>query len=449
MKKSAQPQPAWRIVRAVIYLIFALLPLLAAPPAQAQAGGPVYTVAVDGVIGRYTVGYLGRALREAEAARATALVIRLGAQGAVLRDVRGLAADIAAAQVPVVVFVPGGTDSGAGGAWLLSAAHLAAMAPGTSFGAPSPLAEPTGGVSAQVRDLFLAEVTRQLGGWNSDRGRSDAWVDRAAREGAVLTNEQAAALDPPAVDIVARDEQDLITLLEGRAVSLADGSQIVLHTLGRPTRALQPGLGEQLLLLLSDPTVAFLLLVMAGIAIYAEFATPTVGILAGIGAVLLIGSFVGLAALPVHWLSLLGLLIAFGLVAADLFVPSHGALTVLGLVVLVLSALTLFDAAQAPGVAVAFWAIALVSLLLAGFAAVGVYLVVRTRSQPVTTGQEGLIGRLAEVRRRLAPEGMVFVEGALWRAVCEEGEAEVGEYVRVTGLYELRLTVRRDPPVAS
>ncbi len=403
------------------------------------------------MISRYTVGYLRRALREAEAAQATALIIRLGGEGAVLRDVRGLAADLAAAQVPVVVYVaPGGTDSGAAGAWLLSAAHLAAMAPGTSFGVAAPLAEPVSGVSAQVRELFLTEVTRQLGGWNRDRGRSEAWVDRAAREGAVLTNQQAAALSPPAVDIVARDEQDLLTSLEGRAVTLEGGQQVILHTLGRDSRPLDPSLWEQLLLLLADPTIAFLLLVMAGIAIYAEFATPTIGILAGIGSVLLIGSLVGLFALPVSWLSFLGILIAFGLVATDFFAPSHGALTVVGLVVLVVSAFTLFDTAQAPGVVVAFWAIALVAMLVAGFAAVGVYLVVRTRGRPVTTGQEGMIGRLAEVRQRLAPEGMVFVDGALWRAVCESGEAEVGEYVRVTGVYELRLSVRRpdDLPAA-
>ena len=444
MAHFVQLRPTWRVARAVLYLLIALAPLLAAPSLQAQTDGPIYAVAVDGVISRYAVGYLRRALHEAEASQATALIIRLGGQGAVLRDVRGLAADLSSAKVPVVVYVaPGGTNSGAAGAWLLSAAHLSAMAPGTSFGVALPLAEPTGDTSAQVRDLFLVEVIRQLGGWSRDRGRSDAWVDRAARVGAVLTNEQASALDPPAINIVARDDEDLLTSLEGRVVTLEDGSQRILHTLGRAATPVAPSIGEQILLLLADPTVAFLLLVMAGIAIYAEFATPTVGILAGVGVVLLISSMVGLLALPVNWLSFAGLVIAFGLVAADLFVPSHGGLTVVGLVVLVLSALNLFDVAQAPGVAVALWAIVLVSLLIAGFAALGIYLVVRVRSQPVTTGQEGLIGRLAEVRQRLAPEGMVFVEGALWSAVCENGDAELGEYVRVTSVHELRLTVRR------
>jgi membrane-bound serine protease (ClpP class) len=164
---------------------------------------------------------------------------------------------------------------------------------------------------------------------------------------------------------------------------------------------------------------------------------------------LLGGAIIGMIALPVQWLSVLGILIAFGLVAADLFVPSHGTLTVIGVGVMIASSLTLFDSTQAPGVAVALWAIILVALLIALFAIGGIWLALRSRNRPVVTGQEVLIGRLAEVRKRLDPEGMVFVEGALWRAVCENGVAEEGEYVRVTGIYALRLTVRRIDPQES
>jgi membrane-bound serine protease (ClpP class) len=131
------------------------------------------------------------------------------------------------------------------------------------------------------------------------------------------------------------------------------------------------------------------------------------------------------------------------MVAADLFLPSNGLVTLIGLVLLVVSAMTMFDGAQAPGVAVALWAVLLVAGMIAAFAALGIYLALRTRKRPVATGQEGLVGRMAEVRKRLEPEGMVFVEGALWRAVSEDGEVETGEYVRITGVYELRLTVRR------
>lgn len=438
------------LLRVACYVALLLLPAVVTTPAAAQGRGPVYTVALDEVVSRHSVAYLRRALREAEAAGAEALIVRLGASGAVLRDVRDVAADVAAAQVPVVVYVaPSRTQSGAAGSWLLSASHVAAMAPDTSFGVPRPLVDPGPGVSEQTAELLRSETIDQLAGWQRARGRSDAWVEQAVRQGAVLNNEQAAALAPPAVDVVARDLDELLTTLEGRVVTLENGTQRTLSTLGRAAQPLPPTLWEQILLLLANPTVAFLLLVMAGIAIYAELVTPTVGALAALGVVLLLGAMVGFLALPVRWLAVLGLVFAFIVIAADLFLPSHGAFTVVGLVLLVVSALALFDGAQAPGVGVALWAVALVAAFVAAFAAVGIYLALRTRNAPIATGQEGLVGRLAEVRKRLDPEGFVFVEGALWRAVSEDGEIEQGEWVRVTGVYELRLTVRRlaaEPP---
>jgi membrane-bound serine protease (ClpP class) len=435
-----------RFGRLLCYVVIAFGALWASllPPVQAQVNGPIYRVDVEDVVSSHAVNYLRRTVRVAEAADAEALVIRIAPQGAVLRDVRQFAGELVAAQIPVVVYIgPSGADGGAAGSWLLSAAHIAAMAPETRFGAAVPLAEPNPQLTEQTQELFLNEVSEQIGGWNRDRGRSDAWVDQAVREGAVLTNSQAVALNPPAVEIVARDAEELLTLLEGRVVLLANGDERTLQTLGRPAELIAPTLWEQILLFLANPTIAFLLLVMAGIAIYAELVTPTFGMLAAIGATLLLASMVGFFALPVRWLSVLGIIIAFGFIAADLYVASHGATTVIGLVIFVVSALTLFDTAQAPGVAVAFWAVLLVAALLGGLAAVGIYLALRTRRQPIATGQEGLIGRLAQVRKRLEPEGMVFVEGALWRAVSEDGDVETGEYVRVTGVYELRLSVRR------
>jgi membrane-bound serine protease (ClpP class) len=435
-----------QLLRLCYYLLVACVPLLAlfATPTRAQVNGPIYRIEIADVVSSHAVNYMRRAVREAEAANAEALIIRLAPQGAVLREVRQFAAEIADARIPIVVYVgPAGAQSGAAGAWLISAAHVAAMAPDTRFGAALPLAEPNPQLTEQTQELFLTEVITQLSDWNADRGRSADWVEQAVREGAVLTNTQAAALNPPAVEIVARDDADLLTLLEGRVVTLQNGDERTLRTLGQPTELLAPSLWEQILLLLANPTIAFLLLVMAGIALYAELVTPTFGMLAAIGGVLFLGSLVGFIALPVRWISVLGLLVAFGFIAADLYVASHGATTVIGLGIFVLSALTLFDTAQAPGVAVALWAVVLVVVLLAGLAAGGIYLALRTRNRPVTTGQEGLIGRLAQVRKRLEPEGMVFVEGALWRAVSEDGDVDVGDYVRVTGVYELRLTVRR------
>jgi membrane-bound serine protease (ClpP class) len=426
-----------------------LLVVLWVAPAAAQPRGPIYVIELEGVLSRYSTGFVERALRDAEASDAETLIVRLGVSGAVLRDTRLLADTLAEAQVPVVVYVaPSGTRSGAAGAWLLNAAHLAAMAPNTSFGVPTPLVEPRADLTDETAELLRAEVVELMEERSRARGRNEAWVEQAVRQGAVLNNEQASALTPPAVEIVARDLDELLTLIEGRVVTLANGETHTLRTLGRAPEPLPPSLWELFLLTLASPTVAFMLLVMAGIAVYAELLSPTVGALAGLGFILLILALIGLVALPVRWLAVFGLAIAFGLVAADLFLPSNGLVTLIGLALLVVSAMTMFDGAQAPGVAVALWVILLVAGLIAAFAVAGFYLALRTRKTPVTTGQEGLIGRMAEVRKRLDPEGMVFVEGALWRAVSEDGEVETGEYVRVTGIYELRLTVRRlaEPP---
>lgn len=433
---------------ALLVIIIALTALpLGGAPAQAQPPAPrgaTYVAEVDGAVTSVTVDYLRRVIHDAEAADANALIIRLGSSGGVLSQMRPFAGEIAKARVPIVVYVaPPGTASGAAGALFLSAAHISAMSPDTSFGSPYPLAQVDATLSQQTRDLVLASVSDQLRAWNSARRRSVDWIDRAVREGVVLTNEQASAASPPAVDLVAADQQQLLTLLQGRTVALDGGRSVQLDTLGRTVEADAPTLWESLRILLANPNVAFLLLVLGAMAIYLEFAAPGSSVFAGLGVVLLAGAALGLLALPIRWGSLLLLLLAFGLIGADFFVPTHGGLTVTGLALLVVGALTLIDPAQAPGASVAVWVVALVALALAAFAALGIWLALRTRARPVTTGREAMLGKLAEVRRRLDPDGMVFVEGALWQAISEEGAAEPGEWVRVVAIHDLRLVVRR------
>jgi membrane-bound serine protease (ClpP class) len=428
----------------LLVLLFGFVALQLPWTAAAQERGTIYRVEVEGIVTTMTVGYLKRALRVAEASNATAFILQLSNGGAVLRDIRPFATRLAEAKVPVVVYVaPEGTESGSAGAFFLSAAHLAAMAPETSFGTPVPLAEVEQVLTQQTRELVLDSVAEQLREWNTRRGRSAAWVDRAVREGVILTNQQAVAPSPPAADIIARDMEELLTLLEGRVVQLASGTDIQLHTLGQEPVPIPPTPWEQFLLLLSNPTVVFLLLVMSFVALYAELTQPGLGVFSGLSAVLFLGALVGLVVLPIRWISFAGLCLAFALMAVDLFVPTHGGLTVTGLVLMIVSAFTLIDTAQAPGVFIALWAILLVTLVVASVAVLMIWLIVRLRSRPVSTGEEGLIGQLAEVRKRLAPDGLVFIEGALWRAVCENGEAEAGEWVRIVTVHHLRLVVRR------
>jgi membrane-bound serine protease (ClpP class) len=297
-------------------------------------------------------------------------------------------------------------------------------------------------LTQQTRDLVLDSVTKQIRDWNVERGRNTEWVDRAVREGVVLTNEQASALSPPAVDLVAASQAELLTLLDGRQIKLHDGRTVQLATLGRGVTPIAPTAWESVRLTLSTPSVAFVLLVLGALSLCLEFAAPGTTLFAGVGVVLLIVAGLGLLVLPLNWWAATLLVLALALIGAEFVVHSHGALAVGGLALLTLGALNLIDAEQAPGVMIAVWVVALVGLALATLVALGIWLALRSRDQPAATGGQAMIGRLAEVRRRLEPDGMVFVEGALWQAISENGTAEVGDWVRVTAIHDLRLVVR-------
>ncbi|GAB4197694.1 MAG: NfeD family protein [Roseiflexaceae bacterium] len=424
-------------------VLLGLLLMLHAPARAQDASGPIYTVEVRGTITAVTIGYLEHALRVAESSNATALIINLNTGGGVLRDVRPFAAKLADASVPVVVYVaPEGMQAGAPGALLLSAAHIAAMAPNTSFGSPYPLTRLDSALSDQTRRLVLDSVVDQLRRWNTARGRNTAWIDQAVGEGAVLSNEQAIALEPPAIDIVAASQEQLLTTLEGRSVQFADGRMVVLATLGRTPQAVKPTLWQSFRLALSEPTVAFALLVLGALAVYLEFAAPGTTVFAGLGLLMIAGAALGLVVLPIQPLGLLMVVGGLLLVGVEFFVTAHGGFALAGLIVLVIGAINLIDPVQAPGAAVSGWAIGMVAAGLAGGAALIAVMIMRTRNLPPATGSESLVGRLAEVRQRLDPEGMVFVEGALWRAVSEGAPAEVGDVVRVSAMHNLRLVVR-------
>jgi membrane-bound serine protease (ClpP class) len=427
-----------------LMLLLAFAAFESAGPAAAQAApGPIYVAEAQGTITSVTIGYLRDALRLAEASNATLLLIRASSSGAVLRDARPFAGELATARVPVVVYVaPSGTNAGAAGALFLSAAHLSAMAPGTSFGSPYPLARVDEALTQQTRDLVLDSVTNQIRAWSAERGRNTEWIDRAVREGLVLTNEQASALNPPAVDLVAASQDELLTLLDGRQVKLHDGRTVQLATLGRGVTPVAPTAWQSIRLTLSNPAVAFVLLVLGALSLCLEFAAPGTTIFAGIGVVLLVAAGLGLLVLPLNWWAAALLVLALAMIAAEFVVYTHGALAITGLALLVMGALNLIDSQQAPGVMIAIWLVVLVGLTLATLVALGIWLALRSRGQPAATGQQAMIGRLAEVRQRLDPDGMVFVEGALWQAISEDGTAEVGDWVRVVAVHDLRLVVR-------
>ncbi len=426
---------AWRACVVALLLTFILIPT----PLAAQSSGQLYLLILDDTLAAPDVALARRAIAQAEA-RAGALLIELRASGGVVRDLRELTDAIAAASAPVLVYVtPADNASGAAGALLLPPAHIAALAPGASFGTAAPLVPADASATSELLRDDFADRLRAVA---ADRGRDLSWIDQAVVAGIVIDSAQATTRAPPAVDLVAATTADLLTRLDGRVVRLAGGEERTLRTLNRAPVMIEPSVFERLLLVLTEPTVVFGLLVLGALSAALEVATPSFGVFLGVGLLLLAGALYGIFTLPVQGWALLVLVLGLGCFGAELLTPTHGGLTITGLGLLTIGGLNLFDQSRAPGVAVAPAAVIATGIGIGALVVAAIALGLRDRRRPRVTGGESLIGRIAEVRAPLAPRGLVFVEGALWLAVSERGEPAAGEWVRIIARERLQLIVR-------
>jgi len=421
--------------------VLALLCLLAAGTASAQGRGRLYWVTVDQGLSVPAADRVRRALGQAEAANATALVVELRSGGS-LNAAWPLARALYAARVPVVVWVgPRGADGGPVGTLLLAAADVAAMAPRATVGFAAPLVDVPAGFSEATQQLVVDDAAMQLAAWARERGRNAAWLERAVRSGAIIDAEQAIELEPPVVDVVASAEE-LPAALQGRQITVGE-AEATLETFGARIQRVTPSFWEGLGQFLAIPTVAFLLFVLGGIAIALELTTPGLGIPGATGAIMIVAALVGFWLGDVRPLAVLVLVSGMVLVGLEHVVAAHGGLALTGTVLIVFGALFLVDTSRAPGMGVSLVVVGGVALAL-GAAVLGLLaLATRVREQRPVTGRDALLGRLAEVRQPVAPEGLVFVDGALWSAWTDQGQFGAGELVEVAGIDGLRLYVKR------
>lgn len=409
--------------------------------AGAQGRGRLYWVTVDQGLTAPGAAHVRRVLGEAEAARATALVVELRGGGSI-GAAWPLARELYAAQVPVVVWIgPRGAEGGPVGTLLLAASDVAAMAPGATVGFAAPLVDVPAGFSDTTQQLVVDDAVTQVSAWARERGRNAAWLEQAVRSGAIVDAEQAIGLDPPAIDVVATAEE-LPVALQGRQLT-RDGQTLTLDTLGAQIRRATPSFWEALAQFVAIPTVAFLLFVLGGIALTLELTTPGLGVPGATGAIMVVAALAGFWLGEVRPLAVALLVGGMLLVGLEQLVSAHGGLAVAGTVLIVLGALFLVDTSRSPGMGVSIVVVGGVALAL-GTAVLGLVAVAsRVREQRPVTGQDALLGKLAEVRQPVAPEGQVFVNGALWSAWTDQGHFGAGELVEVAGVDGLRLYVRR------
>lgn len=407
----------------------------------ARAPGIVLRLDITGTINPGSADYIKYGVQAATARQAEALLIVMDTPGGLLESTKGIVKDLLGAPVPVIVYVaPAGGGAISAGVFVTMAAHIAAMAPGTNIGAAHPVGgsgeDIEGDMAAKV-ESFAVSLSRTIA---QQRGRNVEWAEKAVRESVSITEKEALKLK--VIDAVAADVNDLLRQVHGKQVKLQDKT-VELNTASARVETEAMSVRQQLINLIGNPNLAYLLMMAGILGLYVEMTNPGVVAPGVIGGICLLLAFAALQVLPINYtgLGLIGLGVL--LLISEMFIPSFGVLGIGGLVALVLGSLLLFETPDST-LAVDRGIIAGVAATVGSFMLIVGWLVMRAQIRPAVTGAEGMLGEIGEVRRAADANGRVkvFVHGEYWDAVSEQ-PVDVGVPVEVVGVDGLQIRVRR------
>lgn len=419
-------------------LLIAFLAFIAVLPASAQ----ILRIHLDGTIQPIAAEQVTRAIDAAESRHAAALLIEIDTPGGLLDSTRDIVARIESSRVPIIIFVaPNGARAASAGFFILEAADVAAMANGTNTGAAHPVVFGGGNMDDIMKAKLENDTAASLRSYVSRRGRNVEEAEKAVRQSISWTEKE--ALNLHLIDLTASDEADLLKQLEGRTIHRFDGSTMVLHLAGQPVEELPLTLRQLVLGRLMDPNIAFLVLAIGALALYAEFNHPGAIIPGVVGAIFVLLSLFALNLLPTHYASLWLIALAFVLFALEAKFVSHGILTAGGIVSLTLGGLLLVDG-PIPEMRVKLIFAVAVSLPFGLITAFLMSIAWRAHRNKIVTGSQGIIGEVGIAQTDLLPNGKVFVHGELWNAHAVK-PLRSGSPVRVVAIHQLDLEVE---PVA-
>jgi len=402
------------------------------------ASADILKISVNDTIQPITDEYIGRALTEAQQRGDKAVLIELNTPGGLLDSTRDIVTKILNSNVPVIIYVaPTGSRAASAGFFILESADVAAMAPGTNTGAAHPVT--LGG--GKMDDIMKAKIENDsaafMRSYVAKRGRNVEIAESAVRESKSFTD--AEALKDNLIDTVAANEQDLLKQLRGKTVKRFNGAQIKLDVAGQPIRDYDLTLKERILAYIMDPNVAFILLAIGALALYAEFNHPGAVLPGTVGVVFILLAAFALNLLPVRHAALLMILASFVLVALEAKFAAHGVLGIGGMVMLTLGGLMLVDA-PIPEMRVRLLTALAVSIPVGLITIFLMSIALKARRNKVVTGSQGMVGEVGVARTALAPRGKVFVHGELWDAVSPVN-VDAGQSIVVRSVDDLQLRV--------
>jgi len=416
--------------------------VLAAPAAGASSRPRVLVIDFDNDVNPVTADYVTDALDRAEQEGFDAAVIQLDTPGGLSESMRKIYQRELASKIPVIVYVPTGARAASAGVWIGQAADLLAMAPQSNLGSSTPVAAGGGEIPSDLKRKVVNDAAKSLRALAEEHGRNGDWAEQAVRVASNLTAREALRMN--VIDEIAPTLPGLLDTIDGTKTK---PKNLVLNTANAEQTVVKMSLWKRILDTVIDPNIVVLLMSLGLLGITIELYSPGLVLPGTVGVTSLILGLFGLQVLPTSWAGILLMLLAFGFFVADLFVPSHGVLTVSGIIAFVLGALVLFDPAG-PLYDVSIWvtlAIAgTIGLLMAG----ALTKAVQARRRPAEVGAQSIVGSTGTTRF----SGQVFAKGELWRARAIDGsELEPGEPVEIVGV-DAGLTLEVRPirePVGS
>ncbi len=426
----------------LIMLLAVPMALIASDPDAGKQASPasppriICFISVDAPITPMVSEYIIRSLEAAARDRAEAIIIQLDTPGGLVESMREIVKKMMAAEVPIVVYVaPSGGRAASAGVFITMAANIAAMAPGTHIGAAHPVTM-EGKMDKTMESKVVNDLAAMARNVAEVRGKNQKWAEDAVRKSVSITDGE--ALKEHVIDLVAPDLPALIKALDGRTVTLPTGKR-TLATVGAQVKPLKMGFREKLLEIISNPNIAYILMILGFYGLYFELSNPG-AIFPGVaGAIALILAFYALHTLPINYAGLMLILLAISLFIAEAFITSHGVLGVGGVIAMAFGSVMLIDS-PLPALRISWSVIAPVVVVSAGMFIVTVSLALKVHREKPDTGKEGMLGLEGEARTDVHGSGQVFVHGEYWNARSEQPVTK-GERVRVLAVDGLTLKV--------
>ncbi|UCH85507.1 MAG: nodulation protein NfeD [Candidatus Latescibacterota bacterium] len=440
-----------RISRRVLFLVLTLTGLFASGPVVAdtpqtdsthtedRSPNPILIGTIQGAIGPVTKDYVHRVLEHATHIDAGCVIFTMDTPGGLDASMRSIIKDIFASPVPVVIFVyPSGGRAASAGALITLASHVSAMAPGTNIGAAHPVPIGQGDIEDDMREKVTNDAAAYARGIAKERGRDVEWAEKIVRESISSTAEEAESLG--VTDIVAQDMEELIKRLDGRIVVI-DGEDLVLTT-ARATRVeMAPSLRERFLALISDPNIAYLLMLLGIFGIFFELQNPGAIFPGVVGAIAILLAFFALQLLPVNLAGLALIILAIVMFLLEIKIPSGGLLTIGGVVSMLIGSIMFIDS-PLPFMRVSISVIIPAVIFTALFFVFAVGMGLRAQRRKVTTGGKGIVGETGVAKSDIAEDGSAFVHGEHWNAVSDE-PIPANSKIEVVGIEGMVLKVKR------